>query len=164
MRTLAFLAAALLLASCATFDTRDLQPGASESQVVAQLGQPTLKLPAAGGVTEYFYSLQPEGRRTYAAVIGSDGVLKALEQRLEPKFLNQVVTGMTAEQVRELLGPPWKITHFVFKNQDVWEYKWLLAEEKRVFWVGFAPDGKVAEVVNIHDYESDPPSGPSDFS
>ena len=164
MKRLAILAAGLLLAGCATFDIRGLQPGASESQVVAQLGQPTLKLPAAGGVTEYFYSLQPEGRRTYAAVIGADGVLKALEQRLEPKFLGQVVAGMTADQVRELLGPPWKITHFVFKNQDVWEYKWLLAEEKRVLWIGFTADGKVAEVTNIHDYESDPPSGPSDFS
>ena len=144
-------------------DVRGLQPGqATESQVIAKLGQPTLRLPQQGGGSALYYSLQPEGRQTYVAVLGPDGVLKSLDQRLVPQEFAKIGQGSTADQVRELLGPPWRITHFRFKNQDVWEYKWLAVEEKRVLWVAFTPDGKLAEVTNLHDFESDPPSGAGD--
>lgn len=161
MRTLPFLAAALLLASCAAFDMRGLQPGqATESQVIAQLGQPALRLPQPGGGSALYYPQAPEGRQTYVAVLGPDGVLRSFEQRLVPQEFAKITKGTTADQVRGVLGPPWQVTHFRFKNQDVWEYKWLAVEEKRVLWLGFTPDGKVAEITNIHDFESDPPSGP----
>jgi hypothetical protein len=162
MRLLAILAVALLSACASLQEGSGLVPGTSTAaDVQAAMGQPAQTLSVAGGLTALYYPLLPEGRRTYVAMIGADGRLKALEQRLVPQELAKVAPGMTADQVRELLGPPGKVVHYRFKNQDVWEYKWLAAEDRRVFWVGFTPDGKVAEVYNIHDYESDPPSGPT---
>jgi len=41
----------------------------------------------------------------------------------------------------------------------VWEYKWLDVADRRVFWVQFSEDWVVREVINMHDFESDPPGG-----
>jgi hypothetical protein len=160
MRTVAILAA-LALAGCASFGGSGLEPGrANEAQVVSVMGQPAQRLPLPGGGSALYYPRLPDGRQTFVAVLGADGVLKSIERRLTPQEFRKVVPGMSADAVRELLGPPASITRMERHQRDVWEYPWLAGEEKRVLWVQFSYDGKVREVVDSHDFYSDPPSGP----
>jgi hypothetical protein len=61
--------------------------------------------------------------------------------------------------VRELFGPPGEVSRLPRQQREVWEYKWLYYDDKRVLWVQFSDDGIVREAINMHDYESDPVSG-----
>jgi hypothetical protein len=47
------------------------------------------------------------------------------------------------------------------QRRDVWEYPWRNVEEKRILWLQLSYDGVVREVTEMHDFESDPPSGRS---
>jgi hypothetical protein len=67
---------------------------------------------------------------------------------------------MQAQQVRELLGPPYRSVYMKLIDRDVWEYPWRIVEDKRMLWVQFSRDGIVQEIIEMHDFESDPPSGP----
>ena len=102
----------------------------------------------------------PKGRHTYVATVGPDGELGSLDQRLTYENAMKLVVGTTtAGEVRELLGPPGLVSHYPRQERHVWEYKWINVEDKRVLWVQFSDDWIVREVVNMHDYESDPPGG-----
>ena len=87
---------ALLLAGCASFDGRSLVPGQSTvAQVEAAMGPAADKRPGAGGETVYYYPRLPWGYATYAARIGPDGRLVALEQRLTRANIEKLKVGVT---------------------------------------------------------------------
>ena len=153
---------ALLLAGCASYDGRGLVPGKStEAEVVGLMGQPAQTLQRPGGVRLLYFSRLPFGRDIYKATIGPDGVLRSLEQTLtRPNISRIAVNSTTADQVRELLGPPYRITREPFKPWNTGEYPWRLVDEKRILWVSFSDDGVVRDVIEMHDYEADPISGP----
>jgi outer membrane protein assembly factor BamE (lipoprotein component of BamABCDE complex) len=156
-------AAALLLAGCASFDGRGLVPGKStEAEVVATMGQPAQTLQGSGGAKLLYFSRLPLGRAIYKASIGADGTLRSLEQTLTPANISRVaVNSTTKDQLRDLLGPPYRVTRAPFKPYDVWDYWWRNVEDLRRLWVSFSDDGVAREVVDIHDFEADPPSGMS---
>ena len=162
MRTLLFIAPLLLLAACASLDGRDLVPGqASESQVVAEMGAPAQEIGLPGGGKALYFSRLPFGRAIYKASFDSQGVLRGIEQTLVPEKIRGIQVGKTTkEQVRELLGPPYRTSRAPLKPLDVWEYPWRIAEDRRILWVSFSDDGVAREVVEMHDYQSDTPSGP----
>ena len=153
------LTSALLLAACASYDGRGLVPGkSSEAEVVALMGKPAQTLQGPGGGKLLYFSRLPFGRDIYKATIGPDGVLRSLEQTLmRPNISRIAVNSTTADQVRELLGPPYRITREPFKPWNTWEYPWRLVDEKRILWVSFSDDGIVRDVIEMHDFESDPP-------
>jgi hypothetical protein len=70
---------------------------------------------------------------------------------------------MTTKEVRELFGPPYPATVSTspFSQREVWEYKWLEIDDKRVLWVSFSSDGVLREYTNSHDFGSDEPTGSS---
>lgn len=77
----------MLLAGCASYSGRGLTPGRSSAEDVAALMGPAAERRAgAAGETVLYYSRLPEGGQTYAARIGPDGKLVALEQRLAPEY------------------------------------------------------------------------------
>lgn len=64
----------------------------------------------------------------------------------------------TSKEVRELFGPadPYATTKLALSKREVWEYKWLEHNEKRVFWIQFSEVGILRETINSRDdyYES----------
>jgi hypothetical protein len=161
MKILAIAAATLLLGACASFDGRGLVPGQSRAaDVEASMGSPHQRLALPNGDTALYYSRLPEGRKMFVATLAPDGTLRGIEQRLEYPFIKRIVPNTTtAAQVRELLGPPWTSTRMARQQRVVWEYPWRNVEDRRMLWVQFSDDEVVREVIELHDYESDPPSG-----
>jgi hypothetical protein len=157
MRIGGFLAA-LLVAGCASFDGRGLQPGkATAAEVKARMGDPALELKRPNGDTWLYFTRYPFGRATFVATLGADNVLRGIDQRLNYWNIHAVRAGMRAEEVRELLGPPREITRLPRQQREVWEYPWRHAvRELRILWVQFSDDGVVREVVEMHDHEADP--------
>jgi hypothetical protein len=159
---LAPLATAMILAGCASFDGRGLVPGKStEAEVVGLMGKPAQTLQGPGGGKLLHFSRQPFGREIYKASFGADGTLRGLEQTLTPVNIKRIAANATTkDQLRELLGPPYRITREPFKPYDTWDYWWQNVEDLRRLWVSFSEDGVARQVVDIHDFESDPASGP----
>jgi len=157
--------AAIVAAGCASFDGRGLVPGsATVAQVEASMGRPDERLAKPDGSSVLYYSRNPIGRHAYAVTVGPDGVMRGIEQRLTRANMDKLVPGaMTSKDVREIFGPPFPATvgKSAFSQREVWEYKWLEVEDKRVLWVYFSPDGILREFTNSHDFGADEPSGSS---
>ena len=150
-----------LLPGCASFDGRGLVPGKSTaSDIQALMGEPAERLKRPSGDAVWFYSRLPEGRAIYAVTIGADGVMRNIEQTLTRANLAKVaLNSTTRSQVRELFGPPFRAVRAARKPHEVWEYPWREYEEKRILWISLSDDGVVREVIEMHDVESDIPSG-----
>ena len=151
----------VLFAGCAAYDGRGLVPGTSTvAEVEALMGPPTERFAKPDGGSVLFYPKGPFGRQTFAVTLGADGVLRGIEQVLTHANAMKLVVGVTtAQQVRELFGPPSWVSHFPRQERHVWEYKWKDVEDKRVFWMQFSYDGILREAINMHDFDSDPPGG-----
>jgi hypothetical protein len=155
------LVVAALLAGCASFDGRSLTPGKStRAEVEATMGRPADVIARPNGDTRLYFSRLPFGREIYVATVGSDGVLRGIERTLTRKNIASIKEGMKAAEVRELLGPPYRSVYMKLSDRDVWEYPWRIVEDRRILWVQFSRDGIVREIIEMHDFESDPPSGP----
>ena len=146
---------ALLLVGCASYDGRGLVPGkATAAEVEALMGQPAQRVVKPDGGSVLYYPRGPAGRESYAALLGPDGRLQAIEQRLTDANLAQIVLGTTtARQVRELLGPPPTTSHLPRLARDVWEYKMGDNAVTYVLWVQSSADGIVREVYKVEDPE-----------
>lgn len=161
MRIAMALVAAALLAGCASFDGRSLTPGKStRAEVEATMGRPADVIARPNGDTRLYFSRLPFGREIYVATVGSDGVLRGIERTLTRKNIASIKEGMKAAEVRELLGPPYRSVYMKLSDRDVWEYPWRIVEDRRILWVQFSRDEIVREIIEMHDFESDPPSGP----
>src|SRR3954453_16100310 len=107
-KLLRFIPLCIALAGCASVDGYNLRPGDSTVHDVEMvMGQPADKRAGPDGQTIYWYPQLPYGRASYAARIGQDGTLLAIEQRLVEENIRQVAIGWSAEQVYDLLGPPY---------------------------------------------------------
>src|SRR5262249_12302780 len=158
-RSLGALSFVLLVAGCASIDGRGLVPGQSRAaDVEAQMGPPAEKLSASNGESVWFYPRQPFGRQTYAVRIGSNGVVRGVEQRLTVENVNKLTPGTTEAAVRELLGPPWRVTHLARLQRDVWEYTMYnqnASLDQYFLYVQFS-GGAVREVLMMRDVYFDP--------
>ena len=155
------LATLALATGCASFDGHNLVPGKStRAEVEATMGRPAEVLTRPNGDTRLYFSRLPYGREIYVATVGSDGVLRGIDPTLTRKNIAGLKEGMQTQQVRELLGPPYRIVYMKLIDRDVWEYPWRIVEDRRILWVQFSRDGQLQEVVEMHDFQSDPPSGP----
>ena len=136
MNRILLYAAVALAAGCAGFDGRGLTPGKSTAaEVEALMGPAADKRPGAGGETIYYYSRLPYGYAMYAARIAPDGRLVALEQRLTAENTDKIRPGVTrAEEVRDLLGPPWQPMKMPLKNEEIWTYPMRLPGYQREQW------------------------------
>jgi hypothetical protein len=147
-----FVSAALFISGCASYDGRNLVRGeATEADIIATMGKPAQTLPLAHGGKALYFSKLPYGRRMFVATTGPDGRLKGIEQVLNHEHIQRIQPGTTtAEQVRTLLGPPYRVSRANFKPLDVWEYPW---DGEEVLWVSLSDDGIVREIENTVDNE-----------
>ena len=109
------------------------------------------KLPAGESVR--YYSREPYGRQIYAARIGSDGKLVSLQQTLTDDNVARLRAGSTSDgDVRELIGPPYRVDEYPRLQRQVWTYKMYSAGMmEKDLYVQFSPDRIVREVMMIDD-------------
>lgn len=151
---LALLAAAML-SGCTSYGGSGLVPGKSDAkEVEALMGQPAERLTLAGGESAWYYPRNPAGPHTFVVRLNAQGVVQAVEQRLTVENLARLVPGTTtAAQVRELLGPPWQVTHMARQGRDVWHYRMEDgALVRHDLYVQLSADGLVREVLMLKDY------------
>ena len=150
-------ALATVLFGCAGETGRGLVPGQStESQVEALMGPSADRRQKPGGETVRYYSRLPQGREMYAARFGADGKLIALEQRLTDENVAKLKADVSrADDVRDLLGPPYRVTQFPLKGREVWAYPMKGSPFPKLLQVEFTPD-KVLREIFIHDDTLDP--------
>src|SRR5687767_15880976 len=92
---------AALLAGCASFDGRGLQPGQSTAADVERaMGAPAEKR-QVGAETWYYYPRQPYGRQTFVARLTPEGRLVAVEPRLNPETIAKIVPNTTRSRSEE---------------------------------------------------------------
>lgn len=115
------LLAAALLGACASYDGSSLLAGKSTAaEVEATMGVPKDKVAGNDGETVWFYPRGPAARQTFAARIGGDGVLRAIEQRLTPANVEKMlVDRTTAPDARALLGPPGIALYYPRIKRDI---------------------------------------------
>lgn len=154
------IALGLIAGGCAGIDGHTLVRGAStESEVVALMGEPAQRLSHADGDTVLYFSRLPVGRQIYAVIIGPDGRMKSVEPRLTRRSIERLALNTTTrDEVRDLLGPPYRSVRAALKPVDVWEYPWREVTDKRILWISFSGEGVVREVIDMRD-TSDEPSG-----
>ena len=142
-------------AGCASFDGRSLTPGQSTAaDVEAVMGRAAEKRPAAGGETVYYFPRLPWGYATYAARIAADGKLIALEQRLTEQNIEKLKPGVTrADEVRDLLGPPFEPMKAPLSGREIWTYPMRIPGYPTPKWflVQLSPDGVLRETYLIDD-------------
>lgn len=124
------------------------------------MGTPADKVALSAGESVWFYPRQPFGRRMLAVRLGPDGVVRGVEQRLTPENVRKLVPGTTqAKDVRELLGPPWRVARLERQHRDVWEYAiYDLRGFEYVLYVQLSGEGVVREVLMLRDLYFEPGS------
>ena len=167
MRLVLALAAGLLAAGCASFDGRGLVPGHSTAaDVEAAMGPAADKRITAAGETVYYYPRLPWGYATYAARISSNGRLVALEQRLTLENTARLKPDVTrAEEVRDLLGPPFEPMKSPLNDRVIWTYPMRVPGYPTPKWflVQLSSDGVLRETYFIDDPNYVQPDSPRRF-
>ena len=121
MKTLLFLAPALLASACAV---QVLRPGATENEVVARMGKPAVELRDADGTRLLAYPSGPYGLETHMAHVGADGRVRSVEQVLDDSRFNAISKGMSTEELLRLIGPPAQRVYFGNLQQTAWDYRY----------------------------------------
>jgi hypothetical protein len=155
MKSILAFSLGLLVAACASTDGTRLVPGQSTAaDVEAAMGRPAEKRPAPGGETVYFYPHLPWGYATYAARIGPDGKLVAVEQRLTEQNIALLKPGVTrAQEVRDLLGPPFEPMKQALSGNEIWTYPMRIAGNPTPKWflAHVSPEGVLTETYLMDD-------------
>jgi hypothetical protein len=149
---------AALLSGCTSYSGRGLVSGKSDArEVEALMGAPAERITLASGDSVWFYPQNPNGLHTFAARLNPQGILQQIDQRLTVENLAKLVPGQsTAAQVRELLGPPWQVTHMARQKRDAWHYRMEDgAMVRHDLYVQISADGLVREVIMLRDYVND---------
>ena len=153
MKRMIAVAVVLLGAGCAGTDAGSrLVPGQSTAAEVEQaMGKVAERMPGPDGESVLWFPSQPYGRVSYAARIGKDGKLVSVEQRLTPEYLAHIQPGKsTKDEVRAILGPPWRIDPFPRMQREAWTYA-AQGMNPQQYVVQFSNDGIVRERFSIDD-------------
>jgi len=151
MKLIIALAAAAVLAGCASFDGSSLVPGKSTAaEAEALMGTPSERMDLPNGEKVLFYSRL---RETFAVVIAANGTVKAIEPRRLQASLAKFQAGTsTSKDVRAMFGPPQQVSRLDRQQREVWEYLYTHYEQYRVIWFQFSPDGVLREMLDMLDY------------
>src|SRR2546425_1983614 len=134
MKTIIAAVCVVLLAGCASYSGRGLVPGqSSAAEVEAIMGPAAAKRPGPNGETVLWFPRMPYGDGTYAARIGADGRLIAIEQRLIEENIARIERGKTtADQILELVGPPYRVGQFARMQREIWDYRMMAVPSPKV--------------------------------
>ena len=133
-----------VLAACDPQKIAKLEEGVStEADVRAQFGQPAAIYEESNGDRTFEYPRQPAGQTNYMISIGADGRMTSLRQVVTPTNFARVTPGLDREQVRRLLGLPAQTQSFALKQEEIWDWRFVDGQEKKVFSVTFDLNGRV---------------------
>ena len=140
-RMAATLALALtgLLAGCALaparpFDAFGIRPGDSLASVLQRAGEPSARLPVAGG-TRLQYVSQPYGRYAVMVDVGADGrVLRARQTLGEVDFARVEPGRWTREDILREFGTPMAVERVSSWDGDILAYRWFDPDGLWAFW------------------------------
>jgi hypothetical protein len=120
-----------------------------------RVGPAAERRPGPNGETVLWFPRLPAGRVSYAARIGPDGKLIAIEQRLTEENLAFLERGKTTdEMVHDLFGPPNKVNQFPRMQREIWTYQMpAVMTEWKVLFVQFSPDHVLREWYYMDDPE-----------
>jgi len=118
----ALLVSACLAAGCANFAA--IGPGDSAQAVEKRVGAPTGVWKNPDGSELWEYAQGPYGRQTYMVTLGSDHAVRAVHQVLSEEYFSRVRSGMSRDEVRQLLGRPGEIAVFPLRGDEVWSWRY----------------------------------------
>jgi hypothetical protein len=118
----ALLVSACLAGGCANFAA--IGPGDSAQAVAKQVGAPTGVWKNPDGSELWEYAQGPYGRQTYMVALGSDHAVRAVHQVLSEEYFSRVRSGMSRDEVRQLLGRPGEIAVFPLRGDEVWSWRY----------------------------------------
>jgi len=155
MKTIIAAVCVVLLAGCASYAGRGLAPGrSSAAEVEAVMGPAAATRPGPDGETVLWSPRMPYGDGTYAARVSADGRLIAIEQRLTEENIARIERGRTtADQVLDLVGPPYRVDQFARMEREIWTYKMQVFPFPKALFVQLSPDRVVREVYYMDDPE-----------
>lgn len=149
----------LVLAGCASYDGRGLEPGtATAADVRRTMGEPAMTCPLADGGQNWVYPRGPAGLETFDVQLDKEGILRDIHNVLTDTGFARVTAGRSNEKdVMCLFGPPYLKTYFKVRKERVWEYRfqdaWLYPSR---YYVLFNDDGIVTGTMQIReDYGDD---------
>jgi len=112
-----------LLAGCASYSGRGLEPGiASESEVWNVMGEPAATWETPDGLA-WAYPRGPLGVETFLVRFDADGKLALIEQVLDEEHFAQIKADMAQHDVLHVIGPPFQILTFSNLNEVSWDYR-----------------------------------------
>lgn len=136
MRRLLVLAAAVVLAACAShpFGAGQIPPGASRQDVIGRLGQPTRVVAIPGG-ERLQYSGQPFGQYAWMVDLDGSGRVSRVRQVLDAREFARIVPGQwTREDVEREFGPPARVDGTWNSKGPVLTYRYRDADRSDMFW------------------------------
>jgi hypothetical protein len=150
-------AAAMMLAACASMFPQPINIGEPESAVIAKRGQPTHRY-QDGKDHLLEYATGPWGQKTFMARIGPDGKVLSFEQVLtSEKFATIKVGSATKDDVLRTIGEPSETSYLSLTDLEVWSYPY---KEHNVWnslmHVHFDRNGVVQKMLNGPDPRFDP--------
>jgi outer membrane protein assembly factor BamE (lipoprotein component of BamABCDE complex) len=115
---------AAILPACDAFNLQDLKPGISTAaEVRSRMGEPTMEYRNPDGSVTWEYTRQPAGIDCYMITIGSDQILRSVDQVLTEANMARIVAGMDRDEVRRLLGAPGLKTTYQGSQEEVWDWR-----------------------------------------
>lgn len=112
---------AALLAACA--GPGAIRPGESQAQVVARLGSPADDIALDADRRQWVYPTGPLGTETYMVFVRA-GVVEQVAQALTDEQFARIQPGTTtAEDLRRMIGPPYRKVRFDNLGQVAWDYR-----------------------------------------
>ena len=116
------------------FGLDKLAPGiSSEGDVRNAMGQPETTWEDEDGTRILEYPKGPEGARTWIFTIGPQGKLTQFHQALTSENFARIRPGISRDAVRRLLGKPRTVVRFDRMHEEVWDYRFLDNQERRLF-------------------------------
>jgi len=98
--------------------------GMDEAQVQARMGKPETVRKGTDGSQIWEYPTGPAGRQTYMVGIGPDRQVREVRQVLSEPYFAKVTSGMSREEVRNILGRPGDVWQFPARNEEVWSWRY----------------------------------------
>jgi hypothetical protein len=151
-------AVALLLTACGHYGPGKLQPGQTEAEARAALGEPTLRSTLPGGATRLDYGRGPYGKQSWRVELDAAGKVTGISQLLNDSNFQSLRPGWSKDQVLDRVGPPSETRVGWRGLGEVWSYRfddwftpcrwfqvWLV--EGRVREAGYSTDPVCQEPV-----------------
>ena len=115
--------AAATLTACAGYNPGALQPGSSEADLRARMGEPSGRHTLPGGASKLEFARGPMGKHTYMVELDADGRVRGWQQVLTEANFDALPIAAPRAEVRQQLGRPSESRVGWRGVGEVWSYR-----------------------------------------